>query len=102
MTLAVEHGQARIGLGADGKASGVVWLIGFDRRRVDAVRGGENEGRTLTHIDVVRGFDMVGRFTGAPAAIAAPLTWRSERVAAILQAEDGRILGTAVADASPR
>jgi hypothetical protein len=102
ITLAVDQGQARIGLGAgSGDVSATLWLIGFDRRRVDAVGSGENEGRTLTHIDVVRGFGAVGRFTGAAGAIAAPLNWHSERVAAILQAEDGRVLGTAVADAAP-
>ena len=38
--------------------------------------------------------------TGAAATIEAAMSWRSERLAAILQAEDGRILGAAVADAA--
>jgi hypothetical protein len=47
----------------------------------------------------VRGFAEIGRFTGDASAITAPMPWKSDRVAAILQAPDGRILGAAVADA---
>jgi hypothetical protein len=99
MRLAIDHGGARItlGPGPSGMPAAVL-LAGFDRRHVDRVGGGENDGRILTHVDVVRGFTEIGRFTGATAAIAAPLYWRTDRVAAILQADDGRIIGLAVAD----
>lgn len=102
VTLAVDPEGARIALGASrSKAAGVVWLIGFDRRHTDAVSSGENAGRSLTHVDVVRGIAEVGRFTGDARVIEVPLDWRSDRIAAIVQASDGRILGAAVADARP-
>jgi hypothetical protein len=102
MTLALDHGTARVALGA-GRAgmSAAVLLIGFDRRHVERVGGGENDGRTLTHVDVVRGFAEIGRFSGAAATIAAPVPWPADRVAALLQADDGRIIGLAVADGEP-
>ncbi len=102
MTLTLDHGQARVGLGASGNAaSAAIWLIGFDRRRADTVERGENAGRTLAHVDVVRGFAEVGRFTGHAGTVTAPVPWRSDRIAAILQEPDGRILGAAVADTGP-
>jgi hypothetical protein len=102
MTLALDHGKARVALGA-GRAgmSATVLLLGFDRRHVDRVGGGENGGRTLTHIDVVRGFAEIGRFSGAAGLIVAPVPWPVDRVAAMVQADDGRIIGLAVADSQP-
>jgi hypothetical protein len=101
MTLALDHGRARVAFAGRAGMSAAVLLVGFDRRHVDRVGGGENDGRTLTHVDVVRGFAEIGRFTGAAAAIAAPVPWPSDRVAALLQADDGRIIGLAVADNQP-
>jgi hypothetical protein len=102
MTLTLDRGMARVALGADRAGmSAAVLLLGFDRRHVDRVGGGENDGRTLTHIDVVRGFAEIGRFGGAAGMIAAPVPWSVDRVAAMLQADDGRIIGLAVADSEP-
>lgn len=100
--LALDHGQARItmGRGSDTASASVV-LIGFDRRRVDTVERGENSGRTLTHVDVVRGIAEVGRFSGGASEIVVAPPWPSERLAAVVQAPDGRILGAAVADREP-
>src|SRR6266436_3034015 len=44
VTLALDRGQARIGLGPHGDGVDAVLLIGFDRRHVTAVRRGENSG----------------------------------------------------------
>jgi hypothetical protein len=101
VALALDHGQARIkvGPGGDGAVASVL-LIGFDRRRVTAVKRGENSGRTLAHVDVVRGIEEIARFSGG-SEIAAPIRWQCDRVAAIVQAADGRVLGVAVSDAEP-
>lgn len=99
VTLSFDHGQVRVMIGSVASgAGGSIVLVGFDRRRVDAVRGGENEGRTLTHVDVVRGISEIGRFDRNGGAIQAPVGWHADRLAVLVQSDDGRILGVAVAD----
>jgi len=102
VTLSYNNSQARITMGRGGDAANAsVVLIGFDRRHVDTVERGENSGRTLTHVDVVRGIEAVGRFSGGASEIVLTPPWQSDRLAAIVQASDGRILGAAVADRKP-
>jgi hypothetical protein len=98
IALTVDRSKAQIKLSAVGDSvPASVLLIGFDRRHVDKVKGGENGGRTLAHADVVRGVDEVG----SAKEIVTPIRWQCDRVAAIVQAKDGRILGVAVSDAEP-
>jgi hypothetical protein len=100
VTLVFDHGQARIAISNSGsRAAGSVVLIGFDRSHVDLVRGGENDGRTLTHVDVVRDVAEIGRFDGTGEEIIAPADWHADRFAVLVAADDGRILGAAVSDA---
>jgi len=102
VVLVVDHGRAQIKLGSGGEGvSGAVLLIGFDRRHVTAVAHGENGGRTLAYVDVVRSVEEVAKFDGRASAIEVPIRSPSDRVAAIVQAEDGRVLGVAVRDADP-
>jgi hypothetical protein len=102
VTLALDHGQAQIKLGPGSDAATVlVLLIGFDRRHVTAVKRGENGGRTLSHVDIVRGVEEIARYSGTAGAIAAPVRWNCDRIAVVLQATDGRVLGVAVSDAEP-
>ena len=100
VALAIDRGLAQIKLGAAGDpVSGAVLLIGFDRRHVTAVQRGENSGRTLAHVDVVRGIEQVAQFRGQASVIEVPIHWSCDRLAAIVQAPDGAILGVAVGDA---
>jgi hypothetical protein len=100
VTLALDHGQAQIALGRGGdRVAASVLLIGFDRRHVGAVKRGENSGRTLAHVDVVRGVEEIGRLSAGE--IAVPIPWHCDLVAAVVQAADGRVLGVAVRDAEP-
>jgi hypothetical protein len=103
VTLAVYHDRARVTLGPGGDGVRVaVVLVAFDRRHVDAVAGGENSGRTLTHVDVVRGLANAGWLGGETRTVEAPVPRQADRLAAILQSADGRILGAAVAALPPR
>ncbi|MBV9685662.1 MAG: DUF1223 domain-containing protein [Alphaproteobacteria bacterium] len=103
VALAVHQGKAHVTLGPSGDGVGAtLLLIGFDRRHVTAVAGGENGGRTLSHVDVVRSIEEVAQFDGRARAFEVPIRPPCDRVAAILQARDGRILGVAVRDADAR
>jgi hypothetical protein len=102
VSLMLVHGRARVAFGAARTgAPAAVLLVGFDRRHVDRVGAGENGGRTLTHVDVVRGFAEIGRYTGAADVLSAPVPWDADRIAAVLEADDGRVVGLAVSDRKP-
>jgi len=100
ISLEIHHGRAKIDIGPGGDAApAAVLLIGFDRRHVSAVARGENSGRTLAHADVVRSIEEVAQFDGRAQSIEAVIRAPAERVAVILQARDGRVLGVTVVDA---
>jgi hypothetical protein len=101
--LAVDHGRAQIMLGQGGEGvAATLLLIGFDRRHATAVSRGENSGRTLVHVDVVRSIEEVTAFNGQATVLEAPIRLPCDRIAAILQAKDGRILGVAIHDVDAR
>jgi hypothetical protein len=103
VSLAFDHGRAQITMGQGGGGiAATLLLIGFDRRHVTAVARGENGGRTLAHVDVVRSIEEVAPFDGRARAIELPIRTPCDRLAAILQARDGRVLGVAVRDADMR
>jgi hypothetical protein len=79
-------------------------VIDMERQRqhVTAVSRGENGGRTLSHVDVVRSIEEIGQFDGGRRTFEVPIRSPSDRVAAILQGRDGRVLGVAVGDAGAR
>jgi len=103
VALVVDHGRAQIALGPGGDgAAATLLLIGFDRQHVTAVARGENGGRTLSHVDVVRSIEEVAPFDGRARTIEVPIRTPCDRVAAILQARDGRVIGVAVRDLDAR
>ena len=55
----------------------------------------------MAHVDVVRGIDEIAQFAGNAGEIEAPIRWNCDRVAVVVQAADGRVLGVAVSDAEP-
>ena len=79
---------------AAGPGRGTLLLVGFDRTHTTAVRNGENGGRTLTETNVVRSMVPAASWSGQPVDMTMPRP-EGERVAVLLQAEDGRIVGAA-------
>lgn len=79
-----------------GAGSGVatVWLIGYDSRHETDVSSGENGGRKLVDVNVVRSIAPVGAWTGQPLRVHEPKPV-GERIAVLLQAVGGGILGAA-------
>lgn len=100
VAVAVAHGRVKIEIGS-GAAPASVLLVGFDRRQVSAVARGENSGRTLAHADVVSSIEEVGQYDGRAQTIEASARRPAERVAALVQARDGRVLGVAAIDIGP-
>lgn len=78
-----------------GPGAGSLLLVGFDPAHTTRVGGGENGGRTLTEVNVVRSLTNAVAWTGAPVSLHAAVP-AGERTALLLQAADGRILGAAV------
>lgn len=94
IALAVENGALSIGIGT-GSGAGKLWLVTFDPRHETAVTRGENAGRTLVDINIVRSLDAVGAWDGSPITLSRPLPPAGSGAALLLQAQDGRILGAA-------
>ena len=78
-----------------GQGAGQVLLVGFDPAHTTRVGGGENDGRTLTEVNIVRSVTAAGAWRGEPVTLRVPVP-AGERTAALLQGGDGRILAAAV------
>ncbi len=78
-----------------GRGPAKLFLIGYDPQHRTVVPRGENAGTTLAEFNIVRAIAAAGDWTGAALATThAPIA--GERMAVILQAADGRILGAAL------
>ncbi|GLH77321.1 hypothetical protein SSBR45G_22290 [Bradyrhizobium sp. SSBR45G] len=75
-----------------GEGRGRVVLVGFDRRHETAIRRGENGGRTLEELNVVRSVRALGDWSGSALRLSEPMP-EGEDAAVILEAPDGRIVG---------
>ncbi len=93
LALAADAAGLRIDAGA-GAGRGTFMLVGYDPMHTTRIGGGENGGRTLTETNVVRSVTRIGTWVGAPVQLAASRP-AGERVAVLLQAEDGTILASA-------
>lgn len=74
-------------------ADAVLWLVGFDDRHDTPVRRGENAGKTLVDRNVVRSLTRLDGWT--PGGVVAAARPEGDRMAVLLQAADGHILGAA-------
>lgn len=69
-----------------------VVLVGYDRSHTTPVGRGENGGRTLTEMNVVRSIQPIGDWTGAEMSLR-PKRPAGQLFAVLLTAPDGRIIG---------
>ena len=74
-----------------GQGGGTLWLVGYDDEHSTQVGGGENGGRRLTEVNVVRSLQGLGAWRGVPLRVEVEPP-AGQRGAALLQAEDGRII----------
>ncbi|MGJ4932467.1 DUF1223 domain-containing protein [Bradyrhizobium sp. HKCCYLS2038] len=77
-----------------GEGRGRVLLVGFDHQHETAIRRGENGGRTLEELNVVRSVRALGDWSGTSLRLNEPMP-DGEDVAVLLEAPDGRIVGAA-------
>jgi hypothetical protein len=75
-----------------GTGRGTLLLAGFDRQHTTRVGRGENGGRTLSETNVVRSLAAAAPWSGASLDLDVQRP-DGERVAVLLQTEDGRIIG---------
>ncbi len=78
-----------------GIGEGKVWLVTFDPRHETQVRAGENAGRKLVNVNIVRSLDMLGDWSGRELTLSHALPPVGRGAALLLQAPSGRILGAA-------
>lgn len=64
-----------------------VWLVKFDPAHVTAIANGENEGRSIRNVNVVRAFTLIGRWSGEPASLSLPKIYPSDSAYAVLVQE---------------
>ena len=77
-----------------GNGNGSVLLLGYDRQHDTQVGRGENGGRTLHEVNIVRSITTAGTWVGQPLTLQATMP-AGEEAAVVVQAEDGRVLGAA-------
>jgi hypothetical protein len=95
-TLRLERTGAGLALEAGaGQGTGQLLLVGFDPAHTTRVAGGENGGRTLTEVNVVRSIIPAGPWRGEAVSLHAAVP-AGERTALLLQADDGKVLAAAV------
>jgi hypothetical protein len=81
-------------LGA-GTGEGRVWGIAYDLRHETEVRRGENAGRKLLDVNIVRSIEALGSWSGAALTIIRALPKLGTGMAIFVQSGDGAILGAA-------
>jgi hypothetical protein len=89
--IVIELGAGQV---AAGQGVATVFLVGYDPEHTTPVGRGENGGRTLVEANIVRSFENVATWRGTQATIRHPLP-AGAKVAVIVQAADGHILGAA-------
>ncbi|MGH7068197.1 MAG: DUF1223 domain-containing protein [Acetobacteraceae bacterium] len=93
LKITLDGGTVRVKVGR-GSGPARLWLFGFDGTHTTHIGGGENIGATLTEVNVVRSITAVGRWQGDAQSfnLSRP---EGAHLAAVLQRDDGSIVGAA-------
>jgi hypothetical protein len=97
ITSSPEGLAVRVGAG-QGEAR--ILLVGYDSLHKTSVTRGENAGRSLPEANIVRSLAVLGNWNGQAIALSSTRP-ASERVAVLLQAANGHILGAAIVEKPP-
>jgi hypothetical protein len=106
VTLAIADGKATVTVAASGDAGrGEVWLCPVTGKISVAVGRGENDGRSLTYYNVVRGWKKLGDYSGKAETFTVPLPnvegAEIDRLAVVVQngeaSKPGLMVGAALA-----
>jgi hypothetical protein len=85
-------GEVHVSIGA-GKGEGTVWLLHVDPEHVTQVGQGENGGRTLRNVNVVRGIERIGAWHGAPVTFKADADTGGGYAVIVQEEGSGRVAG---------
>jgi len=91
ITVQRQGDQLTVTVGA-GTGRGTLLLVGYDPLHRTHVGRGENTGRTLTEVNIVRSIAVIGRWSGERLNVL-PSRPAGQEVAVLLQGDDGHILG---------
>ncbi|MSP48843.1 MAG: DUF1223 domain-containing protein [Alphaproteobacteria bacterium] len=97
-TLELKRTAEGLSLAIQGQGEGEVWIVGYDPRHETKVVRGENAGRTLTEVNVVRGIRQIEAWKGGSLTRSLALGELPPGAAyvAVVQAPNlGRVLATA-------
>jgi hypothetical protein len=94
VSLLADGGRLVVNAGA-GSGEGRLWSVAYDLSHETHVRGGENAGRTLVNVNIVRALDDLAAWRGAALSVDRDPPQPGTGVAAFVQAADGAILGAA-------
>jgi len=93
LLLRDSNGRLAVEVGA-GPSGGKLLLVGFDPMHVTQIGAGENAGRTLTEVNVVRSLKELPAWRGAATSLLVDKP-AGARAVVLLQAADGHILAAA-------
>jgi hypothetical protein len=94
VALEPEQDALAIRVGA-GTGRGRIWLMEYDLMHETRVRAGENAGRTLVNVNIVRSIEDIGPWAGAAASFTRARPRPGTGSAVLLQSAGGAVLGAA-------
>jgi hypothetical protein len=94
VALEADRDALPIRVGA-GMGRGRIWFVDYDLNHETRIRGGENRGRTLVNVNIVRSIEELGAWAGTPVDFTRAKPRAGAGSAVLLQSESGAILGAA-------